>query len=52
MMGGEAVSMWDRDRWRSPGDRELERRNRLVRRVLLGIVALLLLASFAIGIRW
>ena len=39
----DAVAMWNRD---------LERRNRLVRRVILMIVAVLVLASFAIGIRW
>ena len=33
-------------------DEGLERRNRLVRRVLLAIVVVLVLASFAIGIRW
>jgi len=30
----------------------LGERNRLVRRVLLGIVATLLVASFLVGIRW
>jgi hypothetical protein len=39
----ETAIVWQRD---------LERRNRLVRRVLLAIVAALVLASFAIGIRW
>ena len=33
-------------------DQTLERRNRLVRRALLAVVAALVLASFAIGIRW
>jgi hypothetical protein len=31
---------------------DLDERNRLVRRVLLGIVAVLLVASFLVGIRW
>jgi hypothetical protein len=31
---------------------DLAERNRLVRRVLLGIVAVLLVASFLVGIRW
>ena len=31
---------------------ELDDRNRLVRRLLLAIVALLVLASFLVGIRW
>jgi hypothetical protein len=31
---------------------DLEERNRLVRRILLGVVALLVVASFLIGIRW
>ena len=31
---------------------DVEHRNRIVRRVLLGIMAALVLASFAIGIRW
>lgn len=30
----------------------LDDRNRLVRRILLGIVALLVVASFLVGIRW
>ena len=30
----------------------LDDRNRLVRRILLGIVAVLLIASFLVGIRW
>jgi hypothetical protein len=30
----------------------LEDRNRLVRRILLGIVALLVVASLLVGIRW
>jgi hypothetical protein len=30
----------------------LEDRNRFVRRILLGIVAVLLIASFLVGIRW
>jgi len=33
-----------------PGD--LGQRNRLVRRILLGIVAVLIVASFMVGIRW
>jgi hypothetical protein len=31
---------------------DLDERNRLVRRILLGIVAALLIASFLVGIRW
>jgi hypothetical protein len=31
---------------------EHDDRNRLVRRVLLGIVAVLIIASFLVGIRW
>jgi hypothetical protein len=31
---------------------DLARRNRLTRRILLGIVALLALATFLAGIRW
>jgi hypothetical protein len=31
---------------------DLDDRNRVVRRVLLAIVALLLIASFMVGIRW
>jgi hypothetical protein len=31
---------------------DLAERNRLVRRILLGIVAVLLVASFLVGIRW
>ncbi len=34
------------------GDTDLERRNRVLRRVLVVIVAVLVVASFAIGIRW
>jgi hypothetical protein len=30
----------------------LEDRNRLVRRILLGIVAALVIGSFLVGIRW
>jgi hypothetical protein len=30
----------------------LDDRNRLVRRILLGIMALLVVASFLVGIRW
>ena len=30
----------------------LEDRNRFVRRILLGIVAVLLIATFLVGIRW
>jgi hypothetical protein len=30
----------------------LDERNRLVRRILLGVVAVLVLASFLVGIRW
>jgi hypothetical protein len=30
----------------------LAERNRLVRRILLGIVATLVIASFLVGIRW
>jgi hypothetical protein len=30
----------------------LEDRNRLVRRILLGVVAVLVVASFFVGIRW
>lgn len=42
-MREHSMGMWDQD---------LARRNRLVRRVLLAIVVVLILASFAIGIRW
>jgi len=31
---------------------DLDDRNRLLRRVLLGIVAVLVIASFLVGIRW
>ena len=31
---------------------DLEDRNRLLRRLLLGIVAVLVIASFLVGIRW
>jgi hypothetical protein len=31
---------------------DLEDRNRLLRRILLGIVATLVIASFLVGIRW
>ena len=31
---------------------DLEDRNRLVRRILLGLVAVLVVASFMVGIRW
>jgi hypothetical protein len=31
---------------------DLEDRNRLLRRILLGIVAVLVIASFLVGIRW
>jgi hypothetical protein len=31
---------------------DLEDRNRLVRRILLGLVAVLVVASFLVGIRW
>ena len=31
---------------------DLDDRNRLVRRILLGLVATLVVASFLIGIRW
>ncbi len=31
---------------------ELQERNRLVRRVILSAVALLVVASFLVGIRW
>ena len=31
---------------------DLENRNRLLRRILLGIVATLVIASFLVGIRW
>jgi hypothetical protein len=31
---------------------DLDERNRLVRRILLGILAVLLVASFLVGIRW
>jgi hypothetical protein len=31
---------------------DLAERNRLVRRMLLGIVAVLMVASFLVGIRW
>ncbi len=31
---------------------DLEDRNRLVRRILLGLVAILVIASFLVGIRW
>ena len=31
---------------------ELHERNRLVRRILLAVVAVLLVASFLVGIRW
>jgi len=31
---------------------DLDDRNRLVRRILLGIVAVLVVASFLVGIRW
>ena len=31
---------------------ELDDRNRLVRRVLLAIMAVLIVASFLVGIRW
>ena len=31
---------------------DLEDRNRLLRRILLGIVAILVIASFLVGIRW
>jgi hypothetical protein len=31
---------------------ELQERNRLVRRIILGAVALLVVASFLVGIRW
>jgi hypothetical protein len=30
----------------------LDEKNRLVRRILLGIVAALVIASFLVGIRW
>jgi hypothetical protein len=30
----------------------LDDRNRLVRRILLGVVAVLMVASFLVGIRW
>jgi hypothetical protein len=30
----------------------LDDRNRLVRRILLGVVAILVVASFLVGIRW
>ena len=31
---------------------DLDDRNRLVRRILLGLVAVLVVASFLVGIRW
>jgi len=31
---------------------DLDDRNRLVRRILLGVVAILVLATFLVGIRW
>jgi hypothetical protein len=31
---------------------DLHDRNRLLRRILLGIVAVLVIASFLVGIRW
>jgi hypothetical protein len=31
---------------------DLEDRNRLLRRILLGIMAVLVIASFLVGIRW
>jgi hypothetical protein len=31
---------------------DLDDRNRLVRRILLGLVAVLVIASFLVGIRW
>ena len=31
---------------------DLDDRNRLLRRLLLGIVAVLVIASFLVGIRW
>jgi hypothetical protein len=31
---------------------DLDDRNRLVRRILLGAVAILVIASFLVGIRW
>lgn len=31
---------------------DLDDRNRLVRRILLGIVAVLVVTSFLVGIRW
>jgi len=31
---------------------DLDDRNRLLRRILLGIVATLVIASFLVGIRW
>jgi len=31
---------------------DLDDRNRLLRRILLGIVAALVIASFLVGIRW
>ena len=31
---------------------DLVERNRFVRRILLGVVAVLLVASFLVGIRW
>jgi hypothetical protein len=31
---------------------DLEDRNRLVRRILLGVVAVLVVVSFLVGIRW
>jgi hypothetical protein len=31
---------------------DLDDRNRLVRRILLGIVAALVIATFLVGIRW
>jgi len=31
---------------------DLDDRNRLLRRILLGIVAVLVIASFLVGIRW
>ena len=36
----------------SPMISELDDRNRWVRRVLLGVVATLIVASFLVGIRW
>ena len=46
-MSGTAAGMVD-----DVTDDHLDDRNRLVRRILLAIVATLVIASFLVGIRW